>query len=309
MKGNVDMKRQAVNVTENLLEQVCYQDNSLPISYCIDYFDNFINGEVNYHWHNEVEFAVILQGEVEYFVHQANMEQKPHILHKGDGVFVNMNTLHMVRQKCPGSVMSCCLFPSNFFTFQLAGSIYINVQPVLQNPTPGLFFSYDNHADKKLLDCLYDFLNLDKNIAGYELLCLESVCRIWRQLLFRFLQMENIADIQKVETLQEQRIRLMLSYIHTHYFENITIEDIAKSANISKSECFRCFKGIVKKTPVDYLLDYRLSRAAGLLTNTEQTVLDIGLSCGFQNPSYFGKIFKEKCNVTPGQFRKQTRTR
>lgn len=301
------MKKQAVNVDTNLLEKVQYKYNSLPLSFCKDYFDELINGEVNCHWHDEFEFAIILQGEVKYYLYQANAKPQTAILLAGDGVFVNSKTLHMVKQISQGAVMDCFLFPVSLFTFQPTGVVYKkNVQPIMHHSLHGLFFKAEHEEDREILNGIQQFLQLKTNTIGYELLCIEIIYKLWRNILLRVLKMQDV-KFPQVELSQEQRIRCMLAYIHTNYAKSITVEDIAKSANISVSECFRCFKKIINKSPIDYLLEYRLAKAGNLLINTGQTVLDISLSCGFNNASYFGKVFKAKTKFTPLQFRKHMR--
>lgn len=54
---------------------------------------------------------------------------------------------------------------------------------------------------------------------------------------------------------------------------------------------------------IQYLNDYRLTRAGGFLQNTEESVTQIALKCGFENLSYFNRLFRRKFGVTPGQYR------
>lgn len=300
------MERTAVIVDENLLEQIQYDGNTLPLLLCRDCFDEFIGGEVNCHWHDEFEFGLVLKGEVEFHIHQRDEFQESRTLREGEGIFINAKTLHMGRQLRRGTVVFCLVFPAAFFSFQLWGTVYPKcVLPVAKVLQPGLFLTPEHEADKGVLDGLWRLSRLDKEMLGYELMCIECICGIWRHLLMRISGMEEFPAVSNEEGLQEQRIRLMLSYIHTHYSEPVTIDDISDAASVSRSECFRCFRGIVRKTPVEYLCGYRLSRAAQLLTNTDRTVFDISSSCGFASASYFGKMFREAWGMSPGTFRKR----
>lgn len=301
------MERTAVIVDENLLEQIQYESNTLPLLLCEDRFNEFIGGEVNCHWHDEFEFGLVLKGEAEFRVHQRDESQECWVLHEGEGIFINAKALHMARQLQRGTVIFCLVFPAAFFSFQLWGTVYQkDVLPVAQVPLPGLFLNPENPEDKGVLDGLRRLSQMDSGILGYELMCIESLCGIWRHLMLRIAGMEQYQEAGGGEGIQEQRIRLMLSYIHTHYGEPITVDEVAAAANISRSECFRCFRGIVRKTPVEYLCEYRLSRAAQLLMSTDRSILDISASCGFASASYFGKMFKEVCGVSPGAFRKKS---
>ena len=95
----------------------------------------------------------------------------------------------------------------------------------------------------------------------------------------------------------------ILEYIERHYFEDITLEALAQSASVSKSECLRCFKTTMQDTPYRYLIEYRLQRATDLLRNTDLPIGQIAQAVGFQSQSHFGKLFKERTGYTPKQYR------
>lgn len=109
----------------------------------------------------------------------------------------------------------------------------------------------------------------------------------------------------KPNYLLEKRVQVLLDYIHTYYKHKITIEDLAKTASISRTEVLRCFKAIMGLPPINYLNSYRLQRAAHLLTNTEKSIQEIAENCGFDDNSYFSKLFKKKYHVTPHEYRLQ----
>ena len=93
-------------------------------------------------------------------------------------------------------------------------------------------------------------------------------------------------------------------YIHEHYKEKITIEDIAAQMNISRSECFRCFKRLTNKRPIEYINEYRLLKASQLLSESEKSIFKIYTECGFESASYFGRKFKEVYGIAPVKYRK-----
>lgn len=101
------------------------------------------------------------------------------------------------------------------------------------------------------------------------------------------------------DILLKERTQEMLPYIHNHYQDSITIEDIAGAARISRSECFRCFQKYVCQKPFEYVISYRLRKAAELLKTTSLSVSEISTCCGFNYQSYFGKRFQEYYQMTP----------
>lgn len=61
-------------------------------------------------------------------------------------------------------------------------------------------------------------------------------------------------------------------------------------------------------TPVEFLISYRLKKACELLITTKKSILEIALECGFNNSSYFGKLFKQQYHTSPGEYAWQHKT-
>ena len=108
-----------------------------------------------------------------------------------------------------------------------------------------------------------------------------------------------------VETALNIRMRKFLQYINEHYSEDISLDSLAQSSNVSKSECLRCFKASMQTTPYKYLMEFRLSKAAELLKSTDESIGNIADSVGFHQISHFGKCFREKTGYSPRDYRKQ----
>lgn len=97
------------------------------------------------------------------------------------------------------------------------------------------------------------------------------------------------------------RMQKFLQYISEHYGEDISLDGLAARANVSKSECLRCFKASMQTTPYKYLTEYRLAKAAELLRSTDEPIGHIADSVGFHQISHFGKCFKEKTGLYRGR--------
>ena len=93
--------------------------------------------------------------------------------------------------------------------------------------------------------------------------------------------------------------------IEARYSEEITLTQIAGSACISESECLRCFRSVIGCSPMQYVKQLRIQRAAELLKSTDWKICDIGMQCGFQEMSYFAKTFREVKRCTPKGYREQ----
>ncbi|RXZ81522.1 AraC family transcriptional regulator [Paenibacillaceae bacterium] len=97
------------------------------------------------------------------------------------------------------------------------------------------------------------------------------------------------------------------SYLTLHLAEAITIEDMAKRANLSVSRFNVIFKQTFGVSPHQYLMKLRIDYACKLLTSTEYTIEKIGEYCGFANIHHFSKTFKQRCGIPPRAYRNAQR--
>ena len=93
-----------------------------------------------------------------------------------------------------------------------------------------------------------------------------------------------------------------------HCGEALTVAEIAGSAAVSESECLRCFRSMIGATPMQYVRQLRVQRAAELLASTGERIADIGAACGFQETSYFARTFRALKGCTPSQYRAKKRS-
>ena len=96
-----------------------------------------------------------------------------------------------------------------------------------------------------------------------------------------------------------------VTYVEEHYGERITIEEAAAVCYYSPSHFMKYFRQYMGISFVQYLNDYRLARAWAQLARTGETVTNIAQGCGFENLSYFNRLFKRRYGMTPGQMRQR----
>lgn len=104
-----------------------------------------------------------------------------------------------------------------------------------------------------------------------------------------------------------ERIKQMIDFVRAHRAEAITTEQIAASAAISVSECLRCFRRMMDLTPKEYLRQHRIRHAVQLLENTDKSITRIGEECGFEDMSYFARVFRAEKGCTPSEYRSMGR--
>jgi two-component system response regulator YesN len=117
----------------------------------------------------------------------------------------------------------------------------------------------------------------------------------------------NSLPSEIVPKLYGGRVEKAKAYMTENFHKDVTVEDIAASAHLSKFHFGRIFKQITQLTPHQYLTGLRLKHAAQLLRNSKAQIKEIGYSSGYNNAEYFSSAFKKKYRVSPVEFRMKHR--
>eukprot|EP00831_Metopus_contortus_P035094 TRINITY_DN27946_c0_g1_i1.p1 TRINITY_DN27946_c0_g1~~TRINITY_DN27946_c0_g1_i1.p1 ORF type:complete len:299 (+),score=40.17 TRINITY_DN27946_c0_g1_i1:1-897(+) len=96
----------------------------------------------------------------------------------------------------------------------------------------------------------------------------------------------------------------VIAFMNRNLKRNIGIPELVTASKMSKRNLFRKFKLATGNTPVEYLLQLRLRKAAEMLLATNHTLSEIALECGFCDSNYLCRMFRKHMNTTPGKFRK-----
>jgi signal transduction histidine kinase/AraC-like DNA-binding protein len=99
-------------------------------------------------------------------------------------------------------------------------------------------------------------------------------------------------------------IRTAMAYIHVHFAEPISREEIAEQIGISPDYLTDCFRQELGITPITYLRRYRIRQACELLRNSEQSITQVALAVGFSDSAHFSRTFQRELNMTPRAFRR-----
>lgn len=100
-----------------------------------------------------------------------------------------------------------------------------------------------------------------------------------------------------------RRIEKVNDYMNANYHREITLKDVAKIANMPEASFSRFMRKHTGRTFIDTLNEIRLGYATRMLIDTTQTVSETAYSCGFNNVSYFNRVFRQKKKCTPKEFR------
>lgn len=276
-------------------------EHGTPLFPVACYHDNISESDVPWHWHDELEVLVIESGTACVSVNGTD-----HIVKQGDGFFINAGALHGV---WPEGEETCFLRSVVFHPRLVGGSVDSIIwqkylEPLLSDPCRSCVHfdnvqEWEGTASAAIQTAWQSYVS---EAAGFEFEVREWLSRLI------FLLAKNCPAIEKKpseKTLRDgARIKVMLQYIQEHYGGELTLAKIAESANLSENECLRCFRSMTGCTPIKYVKQVRIQKAAELLLSTNRKISDIGAECGFQEMSYFAKTFRELKGCTPGDFRK-----
>lgn len=284
-----------LDVLEDSSEVVHYNSENMPIRAVKSWLSYFHNLSAVCHWHEDVEFIVVLQGEMTYFVNG-----ETYLLTKGMGIFVNSGQLHYGFSQ---SGKDCEFIVLLFHPKLLSTNAYIEseyILPVINNGNcPHIVFNPINPWKAESIQLIKDiFMTCQLKEKGYELRVQSLLFSIWLVLYNNLLNMDN--SLEKIDFTE---LKAMIGYIQENYSKKISLEEISKSGTVSRSKCCKLFKDTLQLSPIQYLNNFRLEKSMELLKDHSHSIVDVAHECGFSGASYYTELFHREIGVTPSEFR------
>ena len=155
----------------------------------------------------------------------------------------------------------------------------------------------------KMVDSLFE--NMEKGSVAYTF---ATTGLLWQLIGYILEQKSQIApSSQNAVYRKNKQIKKVLTKIRNDYSKPLTLDDLAEEAQLNKQYFCRAFRQATGKAPIDYLNYYRIECAAEQLSLSYVSITEIALSCGFNDLSYFNRLFKRSKGVTPSNYRKRFR--
>lgn len=141
------------------------------------------------------------------------------------------------------------------------------------------------------------FLNRLNDIHDLDTLCfyLQELTEFYISLLF--------PDNESRDRLNSDLIQTAVAYIQQHFREDLKLQDVADHVFLNASYFSSLFKQATGSGFKEYLTDIRIEEARQMLVNSNASIVEVALSCGFSSQSYFSKIFKARTGFSPKSFR------
>lgn len=292
------METIAIELMQDFSEIVHYEYTGIPLYIRTADLAVYPGMSAPCHWHEDIEWIYIVSGKMCYYINGKRI-----LLNEKDSLMVNARQMHYgysyKEQDCS---FLCILFhPSLFGSNKALLQKYIT--PVIENADcEYLHFHSEQARGQEIAKYLEQIRRLRAEAANaYELQVVAVMFQLWSSLLQC---REFVIEDSRSESNSDLEIQKnMVSFIYQHYAEQITLDEIAASGNVSRSKCCIIFKHYLQQSPVNFLNTFRLKTSCSLLLNTEKSITEIAFSCGFNHLSYFSKIFIRNFGCTPREYR------
>ncbi len=248
-----------------------------------------------YHWHVEFELIRILQGSLEF-----TQDVKTFLAKEGDVIFIGSGILHAaIPHNC---IYECIVFDMNTFV-QYNDICRKFIQQILNYSV--IIFHHFSKEHKKIHETVWDiFEAFKKGQEGYQLVVLGQFYHffgiVYREHLYFTDMPQTPRDHKRIHL-----IKKVLRFIEDSYASSITLEQLSSIVHMSPKYFCKFFFEITHMTPMDYVNQYRIEQACHQLLTTDFPITEVAFNCGFNDSSYFIKVFKKYKGTTPKKYLKQ----
>ena len=251
------------------------------------------------HLHPMYEIYYLLSGTRKIFINDSI-----YVLSKGDLIFIPMNTIHKTSYandkvherivvtfndqaipdiKSPTSQISLKKIFYSEPVIHLAGANRVYIEGLL-NRMLSEYEQSDDYSDINIKNCLQEIIIF----------------------LIRYKHHKNGEQAQNIDT-TDSLMQEAARYIRTNYMRELSLEEVAAHVNISPCYFSKKFKASTGFGYKEYHINVRIQEASNMLLETNKSVSDIALECGFNDSTCFGLAFKRTKGITPSKYRKSNK--
>lgn len=274
-------------------EHIQHGDSSFPFDLFHQHFPTVGMQCCRIHWHDESEWIYVYQGCISVFIDAVEYIVKENCL-----LCIPPKVLHYII--CREDVRYItCIFRLEMLDFKQNDSSERDyITPILEQQ---IWFTMPiAFHDDKVKYCYFEIdEDFQEAYTGYELAIKANLYKI----IAYANRMHVFVEHNKLKTHKLEPIEKVFHYIELHYDEKIKVETLAAMINYNTQYFTRYFKQHTGETPIEYVTRIRLEKALEMLMDTDKSVLDISLDCGFESCSYFIKRFTKFKKQTPHSYR------
>lgn len=242
-------------------------------------YDEMFVPNMRLHWHEQLEMHYMLEGKTTVRCENEMVE-----ISEGECLIINSNEFHENRNG------GMCRYMAIIFPPSFAPQNNIILKRKIK----------DSEITKLVERIIFEHQSGDENkdiaITGYACLLLTH---LYRNHIYEEIEESKYkAYAQKMVMCNE-----IIEYIRENYMQDLTLVDIADKFHISQYYLCRIFKEFTNKTLKEYINEIRIKKAQELLCTVNCSISEIASMCGFNDPNYFSRKFKQITGKTPRQMR------
>jgi AraC-like DNA-binding protein len=285
----------AIEVFSDLSERLKYNTPGFPLLARKNELRNYPRYTAACHWHPDLEFILVLDGSMEYFVNNRVVHMET-----GEGIFVNSKRLHynFSRNNTDCTFLVVVVHPALIGDDTHTGKEYIKSKFGTDTEDYILLTSGIEWQNGVLMTIsrIYDEMRGDLPNPLSVISQIASICACIG---------DNIKYSPSHNTEERSMVAIwsMTAFIQKSYDRKITLDDIAAAGSVCRSRCCQLFGKYAGQTPGAYLTRHRINKSCEMLKETNMPVVEVSMACGFQSPSYFTYIFQKEIGTTPREYR------
>ena len=222
-------------------------------------------------------------------------------LKKGDILFRTPGETYEFSKISTNSYMLTLDFSGETSSFDYHRNAPGPIQPISKNPLLENLDYIIHFSDYGSIASIYEklFSLSDHNSPAAICLVSELLHRLNAQIYHR-----KFKELKP----EESACDIVMAHIRQNPSDKITLSSLSELVHLDKSYLTRIFKKKFGKSPIDTLIDIRMSKALELVANTDAGVFEMAQLCGYNTPSFFSSEYKKKYGMSPLAHRKTFRT-
>lgn len=283
-----------MNLKDDRSEKINYDFVDYPIYIRKGLLSSYPNYTAPMHWHDDIEFIAVLQGEMKY-----NINGKVVNLSKGEGIIVNSRQMHFGYSDDKKECEFYCILLHPMLLCTNSAYEKDFVTPIIKSKNADyILLSQKQEWHIEILHLIEQIYSVkDKKTAPLQVQGIFT--HLW-SLLYENIQLNQEKKTQNSDL---TIIKNMVGFIQQNYTDKISLADIAAAGSVGESKCCQLFKKYINETPNAYLNQYRLNKSTELLKNTDMSITEIALSVGYSGSSYYTETFHKWFGKTPREFK------
>ena len=249
-----------------------------------------------FHWHSYFEITYVQEGQGNYSVNGQEYMMKP-----GDIIIFNNVEAHGWKLMGEDMKLLVMIFSPEFVAEKLSVFDSEYLKPFVERGS-----NFKNrigseepvsHEIRKGIREIYAEWQQQKE--GYPLMIKANILRILTMLIRTYQDESKSGEMLKEKKSAMKRLEQAISYIDHHYSEKITLDEVAAAAYMSSNYFSSFFRKVTGISFCEYVTRIRISHARELLRDTDKSVTEIAMECGFHNISNFYRLYKKQVGKPP----------